>query len=529
MAGLAVGVATALFAIAQAWLLASLVVEAWRTQTLAHPERMALLALCFVGRAGLAWLNQTLAVRSAASVKSQLRDDIVAARLRNPLEATSAAQQVTLLTKGLDALDGYFSKYLPQLGLAATVPLIVGVVILATDWISAAILAVTIPLIPLFMALIGWATQARMDRRWFVQQRLAQHFGDLIAGLPTLQAFGRASAQTRGLEQTEEQHRRETMGTLRWSFLSSFALEIISMLSVAVIAVGIGLRLVAGQLTLLPGLFVLLLAPEAYNPIRLVGTHYHDSADGVAAADAAFAAIDASPERGGTAAAPSPADAPVVVDAVDFRYPGTPVPVLDCFSLRLDPGEIVALSGASGGGKSTVLGLVLGFLAPDAGAVRVGDVALTDVDPASWRHHIAYVAQVPGMTHGTIADNVALGLPPEQRLSPDPKIIRDALERAGGAALDPARPVGDDGEGLSGGERRRVALARALVRMDHGASLLILDEPTAGLDAATEALAIDGIRALRDAGRPAGALVVSHRPAVLAAADRVVTLEAVSA
>lgn len=521
VAGVGVGIATAILVIIQAWLLSRSVVEIFATHRLDHPEWLAGLAAVVAARAGLGWLNQWIAARSAAAVKSQLRSDIVAARLAAPAAGTPTAELVTLMTKGLDALDGYFSKYLPQLALAATVPFIVGAVILATDWVSAITLAVTLPLIPIFMALIGWRTQASMDKRWAVMNRLARHFGDLIAGLPTLQAFGRAKAQSRGVAATEEANRRQTMTTLRLSFLSSFALEFLSMLSVAVIAVGIGLRVVAGQMEFWPGLFVLVLAPEAYTPIRMVGVHYHDSADGVAAANQAFDVIDAAHPASGDTDAPSLAEHPLIFDAVSYTYPGAPKPALRDVSFEVAPSEVVAIAGRSGGGKSTALHALMGLLTPTAGAIRIGEVDLADVDATGVRAQLAWVGQEPGMITGTIADNVALGLPREQRSDPDPAVITEALRRAGGAELDPTRHVGDDGEGLSAGERRRVALARALLRIDHGARLLVLDEPTAGLDADTEA---DVIRHLRATAQHAGALVVTHRPAVLAAADRVVEI-----
>ena len=230
-------------------------------------------------------LVQFLAHRAAASVKSQLRVDIMRARLARPLDSdTSAAGLVTLVTQGLDALDGFYSKYLPQLVLAVVVPVIIGVAILTADLTSALIVALTLPLIPVFMALVGWSTEARTKRRWDLQTRLARHFADLVAGLPTLQVFGRARAQAQGLAKTEAAHRGETMATLRISFLSALVLELLATLSVAVVAVTVGFRVAFGDLDLATALFVLILAPEAYLPVRQVGVHYHDSADGMAAA-----------------------------------------------------------------------------------------------------------------------------------------------------------------------------------------------------------------------------------------------------
>lgn len=472
------------------------------------PALLALTAI-FAAKAGLNWLNTLMAQRAAAAVKSQLRRDIVAARLADPLaDRTSTAGLVHLTTVGLDALDGFYAKYLPQLALAATVPLIVGAAILSADLQSAIIVTLTVPLIPIFMALVGWTTQARTQRRWAIQQRLAHHFADLVAGLPTLQVFGRATAQEIGLTKSETASRTETMGTLRISFLSAFVLELLATLSVALIAVTVGFRVVNGELDLATALFVLILAPEVYLPVRQVGVHYHDAADGMAAADQAFAVIDAasSPQgaplgEGATTAPPSTA----VLEAhgLGHTYPGAAAPAVTGVDLRVEPGEFVVLTGPSGGGKTTVLNALMGFLRPSTGTLTAPD-----------RARVAYVGQDPGMIAGAIADNLRLAVPGAAEAE-----LRSALARAGAPDLEPSRPVGDQGEGLSAGERRRVATARALLRLDAGADVLLLDEPTAGLDADAEATLLAGLRA-----SGVTVVVVSHRPAVLAEADRIVRI-----
>ena len=507
-----VGVATAALLIVQARVLADWVTTAFTTRALppGWPAALAVLAAVFAGRAILSWLSATLAHRSAAAVKSDLRRDLLAARLASPAGATTSASLIRIVTQGLDALDGYFAKYLPQLGLAATVPLLVGGAILLADWRSAIIIAFTLPLIPVFMALIGWTTEKATRRSFAVADRLANHFADLVAGLPTLQAFARARAQRRGVEISEEQYRDATMRTLYVSFLSSFALELLATLSVAVVAVTVGFRLVYGEIDFPTALFVLILAPEAFLPVRQVGVHFHDSADGVAAADAAFRIIDeAGPRRGGR---PAPVVGPLRLDDVSFTYPGAAQPAVEGLTLEVAPGEVVAVSGASGGGKSTALAMAMGFLTPTSGRVSVDGVDLAELDLATWRSQVAWVGQEPGIVAGTVGDNVALGA-----AGATVDDVHRALNDAG-ADFPPDKTVGDDGEGLSAGERRRVALARALVRIRvGGARFLVLDEPTAGLDADTEAAAVDAVRATG-----AAALIVSHRAAVLAAADRVV-------
>lgn len=510
-ASVIVGILTALLVIAQAWLIADGVTSVFRLQAIPDGFLVLLLALAgvFAGRALLAWANSWISHRAAAAVKSQLRRDVLTAHLHTPVGGVSSPSLIRVVTRGLDDLDGYFSKYLPQLGLASTVPFIVGALVLFTDWPSAFIMAITLPLIPIFMILIGWTTQKATKRSFDAADRLANHFSDLIAGLPTLQAFARARAQRHGVELNEGRHVSETMKVLRISFLSAMALELLASLSVAVVAVTIGFRLVYGEVDFFTALFVLILAPEAFLPVRMVGTHFHDSADGVAAADAAFDIIDGAPTHTGTT--PAPTTGPLRLEAVAYTYPGTDDPVLQDFHLEVAPGEIVALSGTSGGGKSTALALAMGFLSPDDGRVSVDGQDLADTDLESWRAQIAYVAQDPGLVRGTVGDNVRLGAP----TATDAEI--DAALTTAGADFGPDKAIADDGEGLSAGERRRVALARALLRIRHGARLLILDEPTAGLDSDREALVVS---AVRESG--AGALVVSHRRAVLEAADRVV-------
>ncbi|HET9126566.1 MAG TPA: thiol reductant ABC exporter subunit CydD [Propionibacteriaceae bacterium] len=510
-----VGVVASLLIIAQARLISDAVAHVFVTHRTDGVAGWAgLLALVFLGRAVLAWAGEVLAHRAAADVKSRLRHDLLAARLGRPHDAAlPTGTLVTLVTEGLDDLDGYYAKYLPQVLLAATVPLIIAVTIAGQDVESAVIIAVTIPLIPVFMALIGWTTQAQVQRRLRVATRLANHFADLVTGLSTLQVFGRARAQLEGLRQSEGRHRAETMRTLRVTFLSSFVLELLATISVALVAVSVGFRVVFGEIDLRTALFILILAPEAYLPVRQVGVHFHDAADGMAAADAAFAVIEDAERAARSGTREVPADTTLVLDAVTHRYPDAPTDALAPLSLTLAPGEIVALAGPSGGGKSTALAVVAGFLRPTGGRVLVGGISLDDLDPDRWREALAWVGQVPGMIHGTIAENTALGSPGASASD-----IAAALRDAGAAGLDPGRQVGDDAEGLSAGERRRVGVARALLRLrSGGARLLILDEPTAGLDSDTEATVLHAVRA---AG--VSALVVSHRPAVLAMVDRVV-------
>ena len=521
-----VGVGTALLILAQAWLLAESISSVFDTHTTTGLARWAgLLAAVFAGRALLAWAQESLAHRACAAVKSQLRRDVLAARLARPTDArTSSSTLITLVTTGLDALDGYYSKYLPQLVLASIVPVVLAIAIGLQDLRSLVIVIITVPLIPVFMALIGWRTEAAMKRRWQTQARLANHFADLVAGLPTLQVFGRARAQLAGLKRTEDASRAGTMGTLRIAFLSSFALELLATLSVALMAVTIGFRVDAGGMDLRTSLFILILAPEVYLPLRQVGTLYHDAADGMAAAEEAFSLIEHGQLTAGVAqTVPSARTSPLVVDKLTYTYPDAQTPAVDGVSLRIEPGELVALAGHSGGGKTTAMNCLLGFLTPQAGSIRIGEIDLCQASAATlqaWREQIAYVPQTPGLIHGTVADNVRLG-----HAELTDAQARELLDRCGGQSLALAKKVSDDAEGLSAGERRRVALARALARVElGGAGLLVLDEPTAGLDADTEQTVLDAVRA-----SGTSVLVVSHRPQVLNQADRVVTVTKVAA
>ena len=422
-----VGVATALLVLAQARLLSDGVARVVDTGAAdgIGPIAAGLLAV-LAARAGLNWLSQLFAHRACSAVKSQLRTDVMRARLALPDDAsTPSGTLITLVTQGLDALDGYYSKYLPQLMMAVSVPLVIGVAILTQDLRSALMIAVTIPLIPVFMALIGIATQRQVDRRFAQQARLSNHFADLVAGLPTLQVFGRARAQLEGLRITERAHRTETMRTLRLAFLSSFVLELISTLSVALVAVSMGMRVVDARFDLRTSLFVLILTPEVYLPIRQVGVHFHDSADGTAAAAKAFEVIERAEAGriGGTAPAPDPGRVPVVLDGLSVTYPGSDRPALAPLSCRIDPGRVLALAGPSGGGKSTALGVLMGFRPATAGRILVGGVDLASIDPDQWRARIAYVSQDPAMPGGTIADNVRIGFP-----EADDAGLRDALD-----------------------------------------------------------------------------------------------------
>ncbi|MGR3936584.1 thiol reductant ABC exporter subunit CydD [Streptomyces sp. BRA346] len=525
-ASVALGLAGAGLVIAQAMLIAEIVVGAFQRNegTGALTAPLVWLALVAGGRAAVSWLTELAAHRASAAVKSELRLRLLDRAVRlGPgwLDSQRTGELTTLATRGIDALDDYFARYLPQLGLAVVVPAAVLARIVTADWVSAVVIVATLPLIPLFMVLIGWATQSRMDRQWRLLSRLSGHFLDVVAGLPTLKVFGRAKAQAAAIRSITADYRRATLKTLRLAFLSSFALELLSTLSVALVAVGIGMRLVHGELDLYTGLMVLVLAPEAYLPLRQVGAQYHAAAEGLAAADEAFAVLEREPAAAGGVPAPDARDAALTVDGLAVRHPGRAAPSLAPVSFEVRPGETVAITGPSGAGKTTLLNAVLGFAEPSEGRVLAGGHDLVSLDPESWRRQIAWVPQRPYLFAGTIADNVRLARP-----DADDAAVRDALRQADALGFVDALPegagtrLGEMGAGLSAGQRQRIALARAFLA---DRPVLLLDEPTANLDGATEAAVVDAVRRLAE-GRTV--LLVVHRPALLPLADRVIPLVA---
>ena len=528
LASVSLGVLSALLIVAQAWLLAHIVTSAFQggksLQALHTP--LVLLLLMVLARATVAWAAELAASRSSARAKSQLRGALLGRVAGLGLDSSRqerAGELAILASRGIDALDGYFSLYLPQLFLAVIVPLVVLAAVLTQDWISAAIIAVTIPLIPLFMALVGASTRERMDEQFHTLEQLGGHFLDVVAGLPTLKVFGRAKAQAAAIREITERYRATAMATLRITFLSSLILELVATVSVALVAVAIGLRLLDGQIGLQAGLFVLVLAPEAYLPLRQLGANYHASAEGMAAAEQVFAVLEKPAEPRGTRTdVPNPAVDPIVLDGLRVSYPGRSEPALCDISLTVEPGEVLAIVGPSGCGKSTLLSVLLGLVSPERGSVRVGDAELSDLDPEAWRTQLAWVPQRPHLFAVSIAENVRLGRSDASAEEVSAAIAAAGLTNAVARLPEGVETVlGDRGAGLSAGERQRVALARAFLR---DSPLLLLDEPTANLDGQTED---EVLRTVRRLSRGRTVVLVCHRPALLALADRVLPLSSV--
>jgi ATP-binding cassette, subfamily C, bacterial CydD len=523
LAGGALACAQAAATLAFAWALASLVsglIDGMRMPA-AWPLLLMLVGAASA-RALAAWLWDLVGSAGAMRVKSELRAELLTALEARPtgLPGFPTARIATLLGPGLDALDAYFGRYLPQLVLSVVAaPILIAAVWIA-DPLSGLVLVIVLPLIPVFMALIGMATEAVQRRQWESLASLSRGFLEVVGGLSTLTVFGRAERQSARIRAVTDEYRARTMKVLRITFLSGFTLELAASLSVALVAVSIGLRLVAGDMTLAPGLFVLVLAPEVFLPLRNVGAAFHASAAGVTASSDAFDLLDAA-EAGVVArpgdAAVRRAGASTGVELIDVRVRRGDRIVVDGVHLTARAGQVVAVTGESGSGKSSLFAAILGF-ADVEGEVLLDGVRLAPGD----RSGISWAGQTPTLLAGTVADNVRLGdetAPPE---------LLDRSLRLAGVDVEPERRLGPGGSGLSGGQAQRVATARAIHRLLAGdGRLLLLDEPSSALDPAREAALGLALRELAAEGRTV--LVATHRTALVDMADASLDLAVVHA
>jgi ATP-binding cassette subfamily C protein CydCD len=498
----------------------ALVVQAWALSRAlasvvtgsAGPESvssdLAVLAGAIVARAALGWATESVSARAAAGAKEELRAALLDSALRRGpewIQKRGPAGLTALATKGLDALDAYFTRYLPALVTAAVVPPLVGAWILFSDWVSALAIVITVPLIPLFAWLVGRYTERRTARAADAVQRMSGHLLELVRALPVLTAFGRAKQQGEAVRRVSEEHRRTTVSTLRVAFLSALVLELFSSLSVALVAVGIGLRLVSGELDLATGLLVLVLAPECYLPLRAAGAAHHASEDGVEAVRRVDEVVNGASSARAPGQAGPPADGELRVEGLRVARRGGHAPDGASFTVR--PGEIVRLDGfdglgPSGSGKSTTFAALLGFAVPTSGRITFGGADVAELDPVRWRALLAWVPQRPVFTGGTVAAELELAV---SDLPSAPADHRGVLAEVAASHLAD-RHV----DALSTGERQRVAVARALLRVRGGARILLLDEPTAHLDVSAAA----EVNAALDRAAEGGAAVVlaSHRP-----------------
>jgi thiol reductant ABC exporter CydD subunit len=521
------GVVAALLVLAQAVLLADVAARSFDGASLHDFIRpLALLCAVVCARAAAAWGFEVVGRRAAGRILSRLRLDLVERRLRGEPAARDGADSselATLAVTGVDALETTFARYLPQVVLAVIVPIAVLALVASIDLVSAGIMLLTLPLVPVFMWLIGRYTEHRARERWDALAILAHHFADVVRGLPTLRAFNRAHAQSEQIELVSDRYRTATMGTLRLAFLSGTVLELAATIAVALVAVTVGVRLVDGGLAFQAGLTVLVLAPELYLPLRNVAAQFHASADGAAVAGRMLdlTAVPPAPairilRRG----APDLRTATIRLEEVTFRYPARPIPALEDLDFELTPGETVGLVGPSGAGKTTIASLLLRLVEPSEGRVLVDGLDVMAFDEATWQGQLAWLPQRPTLLRGTVAENVLLADPGASF-----ERVQAAVALAGAAEFVEALPegyetvVGDGGRPLSAGQARRLALARAFLR---DARLVILDEPTAHLDpqsAAHVTAAIEGYR-----GR-CTMLLISHSSELVGHCDRVVRIE----
>ena len=513
-------------------------------------EPIVATAISIIARAMTQALLDALAVRGAAIVKSQLRGHVIDAvdvGGQELLGTTSSSRLVTLLGQGLDALDGYIGRYLPQLILTAVATPLVVTALLLADLVTGITVILTLPLIPVFMALIGMATQAVQRRQWQQLGALSQGFMEVVQGLSTLMVFGRQHRQADRIAQVTEQYRRRTMTVLRLSFLSGFTLELAASLSVALVAVSVGVRLIDGDIGLALGLFVLILVPEAYLPLRQVGVQFHAASEGIAAADDVLGLLDTpaaqqtgtptlasqhvgtgsgddvarpghAAERSGravtTPVATLPVDALPALAIRDLTVRRGDRVVIDRLSGEWMPGTVLAITGPSGAGKSSLLGVVLGLVDAE-GDIELDGAIVAAADRAS---RIAWSGQRPDLTGGTLDAVVSLG-----SATTDSRLVSRSLQWAAVDDVPRDTELGAAGEGLSGGQAQRIALARAYYRaVEHDCRIVLLDEPTSALDATTESRVVASVRALADEGRLV--VIVTHRRAVMAAADAVLAI-----
>ena len=481
-------------------------------------------------RALLLALGEISAAAMAVKIKNQIRHQLMeklTSLETNLIKTESSGALAAEALQGVELLDSYFSQYLPQLILAAFLPILILMTIFPLDWITGVVLALTAPLIPIFMILIGKASESLTKKQFGALRRMSAFFLDTIQGLTTLKLLNQSKKQNDQIASVGEKYRETTMQVLRLTFLSALALEWLATLSVAVVAVEIGVRLLAGEISFEQAFFILVIAPEFYLPLRMVGLRFHASATGAAAAKNIFRVLD-EPNPGDTRIRTnnpkkiSELKPPfhIEFDAVSYLYPGREEAALNQVCFTIEAGKQTALVGKSGAGKSTSAALLLGLIFPSQGTIKVDGTDLSDLPIEWWRSKLAWVPQKPFLYNASLKENVILGKP-----SASQEEIWQAVKQANLEEVICHLPYGMDtmvGEGggrLSGGQSQRVALARAFLR---NAPIIIMDEPTAHLDPIQEELLIDATKRLC---HDRTVLTIAHRLATVFNADQIIVLE----
>ncbi|MBU2759249.1 thiol reductant ABC exporter subunit CydD [Acidithiobacillus sulfurivorans] len=528
--GIGLGLAAGLLIILQAFILAHIINGvSFQGLSLAAvmPLLWALLGL-FVLRAALSWAGELVAFRASARIKTYLREQLLNHLLKlGPVAIAGerSADIASTMIEGVEALEPYFSRYLPQMALVSLIPLAILMVVFPEDWISGLILLITGPLIPFFMVLVGYAAEAVNQRQWRKMLLMSAHFLDVVQGLTTLKIFGRAKDEIEIVARISDDYRRSTMAGLRVAFLTSAVLEFFASLSIALVAVSLGARLlqVHASVTFFTAFFVLLLAPEYFNPLRGLSTHYHARMSAIAAAKRIFEILDMPlPEKPRQAVEYSPStEISLVVRNLHFSYEAGRS-ALEGVNAEFPAGKVTALVGASGAGKSTLASALLGFVQASEGEILVnGQMPLNAIEPELWWKQLAWVPQNPRLFHGSLGDNIRIGRP-----DADLAALREAAQNAHALEFIENLPdgfetmIGDLGQGLSGGQIQRIALARAFLK---NPPLFILDEATANLDMENESLVLDAMQKLI-AGRTA--IVIAHRLATAERADHIIVMDA---
>ncbi|MEZ5453704.1 MAG: thiol reductant ABC exporter subunit CydD [Thiothrix sp.] len=552
-AAVAIGLVSGLLLIAQAWLLATTInAVVFNKAVLADvmPWLWGMLAI-FLLRAGLAWASEQAAFHAAIQVRLAIREQLYRhVQQLGPawLSGERSGDLINSLSDGVEALEAYYARYIPAMSLIAPVPLAILAFVFGSDWLSGLIMLVTAPLIPVFMILIGKGTEKRNQQQWKSLARMSAHFLDVIQGLTTLKLFNASRREAQMVAQISDQYRQSTMSVLRIAFLSSFALEFLATVSIALVAVFIGFRLFWGEMDFFYGLFVLLLAPEFYLPLRNMGTQYHARMEAIGAAERIVGILNTEvshlhpphpnlPPQGGKEQENTPSDgsslpSPLAGEGsgmggefgvgfhnVSFTYPDGRN-ALTNLSLQIHPNETLAIVGPSGAGKTTLINLLMGFLQPQSGQILVGGQPLQGITLEEWRKQFAWLPQKPQLFPGTVADNIRLGHPQASL-----EAVQAAAEQAQAHVFIAALPqgydtvVGEAGQGLSGGQIQRIALARAFLK---DAPLVILDEATANLDMESETLVHSAVQQLAQ-GRTL--IMIAHRLRTVRDADRIVVVD----